>query len=127
LISAELEVELPDTRLHVRERLRLVDVGLDLRQQVAGPHDRALAHRKRQDPARHDGLDVDLRHRVDDADLADRDLEVLGLDLAQPEGGAFDLGIALVLALGRHQGHPSQGQDDRQDRDPLLLFHEKPP
>ena len=79
------------------------------------------------DAARDDRFDVHLRLRVDDADLADADLKVFGLDLAEPEGRLVG-SLALVLAAGREDDAPSGEDDDSGGgQDPLeLLGHARP-
>ena len=123
----ELQLHFLDARLHVRERLRLVDVRLDLGEHVALADDRPLAHGQRKHAPRDRGLDVHLGDRIDDPDLADGDLEVFGLNLAEAKRRAVPLGVGLFAALGLHQGGPRHDQQDHQDCDPFLLFHEKTP
>ena len=73
--------------LHVGERLGLVDVGLDLGEKVARLHDGPFPHLQADDAPRDGRLHVHLRLRIDDPDFADRDLQVLGRDLPEPERG----------------------------------------
>ena len=47
--------------------------------------------------------------------------------LPEPEGGAVGLGIGLFTAFRLHVGGPRHGQQEHQNPDPLLLFHEKTP
>jgi hypothetical protein len=96
----QLQLRVLDARLDVGEGLRLIHVGLDLRQNVAVLDDGAFAHAQAHDLPRDSGLDVHFCDRVHDPDLADRDLEVLRLHLSEPERARFGLGIRLVPAPG---------------------------
>ena len=82
----ERHLGLGDARAHVRQRLGLGHVGLDLGQDVARLDDGPIAHLQGDDAAGDDRLDVHLGLGLDDPDLADAHLEVLGLDLAEAEG-----------------------------------------
>ena len=113
--------------LHVRERLRLVDVRLDLRQHVARPDDRALADLQREDPARDRGLDVHFGDGIDDPDLADRDLEVFGLDLAQPEGRLRPCGSPLSLLFAATRATPTKNRTTVRIAIHFFRFTKNPP
>ena len=67
------------------------------------------------------GLDVHLRHRVDDPDLADGDLEVFGLDLSEAKRRFVGL-VRFVLAPGGDE-RPSRDHGPQDpEQDPALLF-----
>ncbi len=110
-----------DARLHVRQRLRLVDVRLDLRQDVSDPDDRALAHLQSEDAPGNGGLDVHLRDRIDHADLADAHLEVFGLHLSETERGLRRVG-RFVLAAGGNECPPGDHDSQEPEQDPALFF-----
>ena len=105
------------------ERLGLGDVGLDLGQDVARLHHRAVAHVQADDPAGDDRLDLDLRHRVDDADLPHAHLQVLGGDGAEPERQVVGRGCRFFLAVARGEDDTGADENDSEGRgeDPLLL------
>jgi hypothetical protein len=109
-----------DAGLDVRQGLRLIDVRLDLGQHVADLHDRALPDPQPDDPAGHRRLDVYLGDRIDHPDLADGDLEVLGLDLSQPEGELFGP-LGLVLAAHGDDGTAGDQHSEHSQQDPAFL------
>ena len=108
----ERHLGLRDARVHVRQRLGLRHVGLDLGQDVARLHDGPVADLHGDDAAGDDRLDVHLGLGLDDPDLADAHLQVLGLDLAEAEGKLVSP-VGAVLAPRSEDDTPS-----RQDHDP---------
>src|SRR6185295_9589572 len=79
------------------------------------------------DAAGDDRLDIDLGLGLDDPDLADAHLKVLGLHLAEAEGKLFSR-IGAVLASRSEDVAPScQDHEHRRDKRPLhFLGHASP-
>ena len=103
--------------LDVGERLRLIEIGLDTRENVAAVNVVAVAMKDGDDFAGDGRLDVDFHFRLHGADFGDFHLNVGDFSLADFHR-RLRFPLVRSFRLHRHEnGDDDDGENDREDRD----------